>query len=164
MDIHTDKIAGAFNDSRFHFTQAYYEKLRVDRRARQKCDVVLPCGDCNPATYVEHPLSVFELDFEQTLPSCACASNIKNALSSRPPRSLWHEPGQPYDEETSNLVTPDQQRRWIYSTSKQLMDRIIYAYGKHHNLQFTLFRPFNWFGRLDDILARGKSNRVVTKF
>jgi len=42
-------------------------------------------------------------------------------------------PDNAFDEEHSNLVTgPIHKERWIYSTSKQLLDRVIYAYGKHN--------------------------------
>jgi len=72
-----------------------------------------------------------------------------------------------FNEETSPLIVgPINKERWIYSSSKQLMDRVIYAYGNHHDLQFTLFRPFNWMGpKLDNILeaTEGKS-RVLTQF
>jgi nucleoside-diphosphate-sugar epimerase len=47
-----------------------------------------------------------------------------------------------------------------------MMDRVIYAYGKHRGLDFTLFRPFNWTGpKLDDVhnLKEGTS-RVVSQF
>ncbi len=47
-----------------------------------------------------------------------------------------------------------------------LIDRIIYAYGNHHNLSFTLFRPFNWIGpKLDNILEpKEGGSRVLTQF
>jgi nucleoside-diphosphate-sugar epimerase len=45
------------------------------------------------------------------------------------------------------------------------MDRVIYAYGNHNGLAFTLLRPFNWFGpNLDNVWVKDKANRVVTKF
>src|SRR5438132_1471144 len=51
-----------------------------------------------------------------------------------------------FDEDTSNLVVgPINKQRWIYSVSKQLLDRVIWAYGAK-GLNFTLFRPFNWMG------------------
>ena len=47
-------------------------------------------------------------------------------------------PDAEFDEEKSHLVTgPIHKERWIYSTSKQLLDRVIYAYGKHH--RFILY-------------------------
>jgi len=57
-------------------------------------------------------------------------------------------------------------QRWIYSCSKQLLDRVIYAYGAKQGLTFTLFRPFNWIGpKLDNILEpKEGSSRVLTQF
>lgn len=57
-------------------------------------------------------------------------------------------------------------QRWIYSCSKQLLDRVIWAYGSKEGLPFTLFRPFNWIGsRLDSLeSARIGSSRVITQF
>ena len=71
-----------------------------------------------------------------------------------------------FDEDTSHLVLgPIAKERWIYSCSKQLMDRVIWAYG-HRGLKFTLIRPFNWIGpRLDSLeTAKEGSSRVVTQF
>jgi UDP-4-amino-4-deoxy-L-arabinose formyltransferase/UDP-glucuronic acid dehydrogenase (UDP-4-keto-hexauronic acid decarboxylating) len=47
-----------------------------------------------------------------------------------------------------------------------MMDRVIYAYGERGDLQFTLFRPFNWMGpKLDNVWTnKGKSSRVVSQF
>jgi UDP-4-amino-4-deoxy-L-arabinose formyltransferase/UDP-glucuronic acid dehydrogenase (UDP-4-keto-hexauronic acid decarboxylating) len=56
-------------------------------------------------------------------------------------------------------------QRWIYSCSKQLLDRVIWAYGQNEGLEFTLFRPFNWIGpRLDSLSsARIGSSRAITQ-
>jgi UDP-4-amino-4-deoxy-L-arabinose formyltransferase/UDP-glucuronic acid dehydrogenase (UDP-4-keto-hexauronic acid decarboxylating) len=53
----------------------------------------------------------------------------------------------------------------MYSCGKQMLDRVIWAYGSR-GLEFTLFRPFNWFGpNLDDIKTSAKgSARVATQF
>ncbi|MCP6588143.1 NAD-dependent epimerase/dehydratase family protein, partial [Klebsiella pneumoniae] len=69
-----------------------------------------------------------------------------------------------FDEDTSNLVVgPINKQRWIYSVSKQLLDRVIWAYGDKSGLRFTLFRPFNWMGpRLDNLnAARIGSSRAI---
>jgi len=71
-----------------------------------------------------------------------------------------------FDENKSNLVTgPIKMQRWIYSCSKQLLDRVIWAYGAKEGLRFTLFRPFNWLGpRLDSLdSARIGSSRAITQ-
>ena len=70
----------------------------------------------------------------------------------------------PYE---SNLVLgPLTKPRWIYSCAKQLMDRVIAAYGQQQGLDYTLFRPFNFVGRgLDNMhKPREGSSRVVTQF
>ncbi len=72
-----------------------------------------------------------------------------------------------FDEDSSPLVLgPINKPRWIYSCSKQLLDRVIAAYGQQEGLRYTLFRPFNWIGpKLDDIdAAKEGSSRVVTQF
>jgi nucleoside-diphosphate-sugar epimerase len=64
------------------------------------------------------------------------------------------------------VLGPVAKQRWIYACSKQLMDRVIYAYGEEGKLNYTLFRPFNWFGpKLDNIwAAKEGSSRVLTQF
>jgi nucleoside-diphosphate-sugar epimerase len=72
-----------------------------------------------------------------------------------------------FDPDTSLLVYgPINKPRWIYACSKQLMDRVIAAYGMEQGLNFTLFRPFNWIGSgLDSIFeSKEGSSRVVTQF
>jgi UDP-4-amino-4-deoxy-L-arabinose formyltransferase/UDP-glucuronic acid dehydrogenase (UDP-4-keto-hexauronic acid decarboxylating) len=70
------------------------------------------------------------------------------------------------EDESYLVVGPIQKERWIYSCCKQLLDRVIYAYGTRGHLEFTLFRPFNWIGpRLDSLYAAKEgSSRVVTQF
>ena len=55
--------------------------------------------------------------------------------------------------------------RWIYSCGKQMMDRVITAYGLEKGLRYTIFRPFNWIGpRLDTINdAKKQSARSITQ-
>lgn len=61
---------------------------------------------------------------------------------------------------------PIDKQRWIYACSKQLLDRVIYAYGLRDNLDYTLFRPFNWIGpKLDNVLEpKEGSSRLFTQF
>ncbi len=169
LDLGSDKLEDLLGNPRFHFFEGDLRENKVWIEERVKdCDVVLPfAAIANPATYVENPLSVFELDFEANLDIVRmCVKHNKRLIFPSTSEVYGMSPDAPYDEETSNLVTgPISRERWIYSCSKQMMDRVIYAYGKHENLQFTLFRPFNWFGPgLDNVWVPGKQNRVVTKF
>ena len=76
-------------------------------------------------------------------------------------------PDKEFSEYTSNLVVgPVHKSRWIYSISKQLLDRVIIAYGDKGNLRYTLFRPFNWIGPKLDSLQQAQlgNGRVLTIF
>ena len=68
--------------------------------------------------------------------------------------------------ESNQVLGPIAKPRWIYSCAKQLMDRVIAAYGQQEGLKYTLFRPFNWIGSGLDSLHTQKegSSRVVTQF
>ena len=104
--------------------------------------------------YVQDPLRVFELDFEANLDIIRHVREYKKRIIFPSTSEVYGMcPDSEFDEEKSHLVTgPINKERWIYSTSKQLLDRVIYAYGKHKDLSYSLFRPFNWYGpRLDNI-------------
>jgi len=121
-----------------------------------------------PATYVKEPLRVFELDFEANLPIVrACVRHKKRLVFPSTSEVYGMSPDREFDPQTSPLVYgPITKQRWIYACSKQLMDRVIWAYGDKSGLDFTLFRPFNWIGSGLDSLATAKegSSRVVTQF
>ncbi len=170
MDLTEDRISHCMNNPRFHFTQGDITKNEkwIDEQI-QKCDVVLPLvAIATPALYVQDPLRVFELDFEANLKIVrACVEHKKRIIFPSTSEVYGMCPDLEFDEEKSHLVTgPINKERWIYSTSKQLLDRLIYAYGKHNNLSYTLFRPFNWYGpRLDNIFnPKPGGSRVLTQF
>ena len=134
----------------------------------RKCDVILPLvAIATPATYVKQPLRVFELDFEANLPIVRAAVKYNKHLvfpSTSEVYGMCHD--EEFDPDNSELVCgPVNKPRWIYSCSKQLMDRVIWGYGME-GLNFTLFRPFNWIGAgLDSIhTPKEGSSRVVTQF
>jgi nucleoside-diphosphate-sugar epimerase len=121
-----------------------------------------------PATYIKDPLKVFELDFEANLPIVRAAVRYQKRLIFPSTSEVYGmSADDEFDSENSSLVYgPIAKSRWIYACSKQLMDRVIFAYGQQEGLKFTLFRPFNWIGSgLDSIndLKEG-SSRVVSQF
>jgi UDP-4-amino-4-deoxy-L-arabinose formyltransferase/UDP-glucuronic acid dehydrogenase (UDP-4-keto-hexauronic acid decarboxylating) len=134
----------------------------------KKCDVVLPLvAIATPIEYTRNPLRVFELDFEENLRIVRyCVKYGKRIVfpSTSEVYGMCDDPM--FDEDTSRLILgPINKQRWIYSCSKQLLDRVIWAYGKSAELRFTLFRPFNWIGpRLDSLgSARIGSSRAITQ-
>jgi nucleoside-diphosphate-sugar epimerase len=170
MDLAQDKIAACLQHPHFHFQSGDMTKQKDWIRERiQQCDVVLPLvAVATPAVYVQDPLRVFELDFEANLEVVRlCAEYNKRVIFPSTSEVYGMCPDQEFDEETSHLVTgPINKERWIYSTSKQLMDRVIHAMGKHKGLAYSLFRPFNWYGpRLDNVFnPKPGGSRVLTQF
>ena len=170
MDMGSDRIADLMDHPRFHFFEGdiTINKEWIEYHIR-KCDVILPLvAIATPATYVREPLKVFELDFEANLPIVrSCVKYGKRILfpSTSEVYGMCHDAE--FDPYASELVLgPIDKQRWIYSCSKQLMDRVIWAYGSMGQLDFTLFRPFNWVGAgLDSIhTAKEGSSRVITQF
>jgi len=172
MDMQADRLADVLDDRRFHFFEGdiTINKEWIEYHIR-KCHTVLPLvAIATPATYVKQPLRVFELDFEANLPIVrACVRHGKRLVFPSTSEVYGMSPDREFDPETSPLVYgPIAKQRWIYACAKQLMDRVIWAYGEPHGggLDFTLFRPFNWIGAgLDSIsTAKEGSSRVVTQF
>jgi len=170
MDMQTDRIEDVLSEPRFHFFEGDITINRewIEYHIR-KCDTVLPLvAIATPATYVKEPLRVFELDFEANLPIVrACVRHRKRLVFPSTSEVYGMSPDRQFDPDESPLVYgPINKQRWIYACSKQLMDRVIWAYGEKEGLDFTLFRPFNWIGAgLDSIhTAKEGSSRVITQF
>lgn len=169
MDISSHAIERLLEHPDFHFVEGdigiHSEWLEYHVK---KCDIVLPLvAIATPIEYVRNPLRVFELDFEENLKIVRyCVKYGKRIVfpSTSEVYGMCDEPF--FDEDSSKLVTgPINKQRWIYATSKQLLDRVIWAYGAEEGLRFTLFRPFNWIGpRLDSLdSARIGSSRAITQ-
>ncbi|MDI3250629.1 MULTISPECIES: bifunctional UDP-4-amino-4-deoxy-L-arabinose formyltransferase/UDP-glucuronic acid oxidase ArnA [unclassified Pseudomonas] len=168
LDIGSDAIERLRSHPNFHYVEGdisiHTEWIEYHIK---KCDVVLPLvAIATPIEYTRNPLRVFELDFEENLKLVRyCVKYNKRVIFPSTSEVYGMCQDQYFDEDTSNLVVgPVNKQRWIYSVSKQLLDRVIWAYGDK-GLKFTLFRPFNWMGpRLDRLdSARIGSSRAITQ-
>ncbi len=169
MDLNDHAIArfrGA-RDFYFHEGDISIHREWIEYHIK-KCDIVLPLvAIATPIEYTRNPLRVFELDFEENLRIVRyCVKYNKRIIFPSTSEVYGMCDDDEFSEETSRLILgPINKQRWIYSCSKQLLDRVIWAYGKSNGLRFTLFRPFNWIGpRLDSLeSARIGSSRVITQ-
>ncbi len=168
LDIGSDAIERLRSHPNFHYVEGdisiHSEWIEYHIK---KCDVVLPLvAIATPIEYTRNPLRVFELDFEENLKLVRyCVKYNKRVIFPSTSEVYGMCQDEYFDEDTSNLVVgPVNKQRWIYSVSKQLLDRVIWAYGAK-GLNFTLFRPFNWMGpRLDRLdSARIGSSRAITQ-
>src|SRR5262245_40499048 len=133
MDVADNKLTEVIGHPRFKFVEG---DITINREwvayNVRKCDVVLPLvAIANPTQYVKDPLRVFELDFEANLSVVRqCVAHGKRLVFPSTSELYGMCPDPVLDETSSNLVYgPINKQRWIYAASKQLLDRVIFAYG-----------------------------------
>jgi len=170
MDLAFNKLEHSLDHPRFRFVEGdiAINKEWIEYHIK-KADVVLPLvAIATPMAYVKDPLGVFTLDFEENLNVIRqCVKYKKRVIFPSSSEVYGMCPDEEFlEDESWYVLGPIHKQRWIYSCSKQLIDRVIWAYGQKGQLQFTLIRPFNWIGpKLDDIdAAKEGSSRVVTQF
>lgn len=170
FDINTSRLEKFIGNKRFTCFQGdIFHETDYIREQVAACDVVLPfAGVAMPSYYLTKPLWTFELDFEQNLKVVRMCQKYKKRVifpSTSEVYGLANE--NTLIEDESPLVTgPVGKMRWIYSCSKQMLDRVITAYNVEKGLQYTLFRPFNWIGPGLDTMEDAKQHRArsITQF
>jgi nucleoside-diphosphate-sugar epimerase len=153
MDLQSERVSTLLENPKFHFVEGDITiNLEWVEYHVRKCDVILP---------------LVAMDFEANLPIIRhCVKYQKRVVFPSTSEVYGSSKDKEFDSDTTELVLgPIHKQRWIYSCVKQLLDRIIYAYGQQ-GLQFTLFRPFNWIGSGLDSMDDPKegSSRVLTQF
>lgn len=169
LDLQSDNIEKYLGNSRLDFERG--DIFKEDRRLEswvEECDVVVPlAGIAKPAYYLKKPIWTFELDFEQNLKIVRmCAKHGTRIVFPSTSEVYGLSADEELKEDESPLIAgPVNKMRWIYSCGKQMMDRMIFAYGQEQGLNFSIFRPFNWIGaRLDTFAdAEERSARSVTQ-
>lgn len=169
MDLHSNGIKRLQNMPGFYFREGDISIHRewIEYHIR-KCDIIIPLvAIATPVEYTRNPIRVFELDFEENLRIIRyCVKYGKRLIFPSTSEVYGMCDEKEFNEDTSKLVLgPIRMQRWIYACCKQLLDRVIWAYGQQEGLKFTLFRPFNWIGpRLDSLdSARIGSSRAITQ-
>jgi UDP-apiose/xylose synthase len=137
----------------------------------------------NPGLYLRIPLEVFRLNFIENLKIAeACvrhgkrliqfstcevygrtAASLKNARVADPEDPIHAT----FSEDTSEYILgPVSKHRWIYSCAKQLLERVLHAYGLEQGFNYTIIRPFNFIGPKIDFLLNEKEGipRVFSFF
>jgi nucleoside-diphosphate-sugar epimerase len=168
VDFNTARTNMLPKDSRFtfHQTDIIKDKELVDSLILE-ADIIMPLvAIATPKLYVEQPLKVFELDFEENLRVIKLAHKLGKRVIFPSTSEVYGKGEAPFDEEQTDLVYgPIKYYRWIYACSKQLLDRVIFAMNQRDPFRFTLFRPFNWVGPyLDSLESTSEgSSRLITQ-
>lgn len=167
VDLNTHRVPMLPDSERYSFVKADIQDYDVINKLIENADVILPfVAIATPKLYVEQPLRVFNLDFEENLKVIKLAHTLGKRVIFPSTSEVYGKGVAPFDEEQTDLVYgPIKYSRWIYACSKQLLDRVIFAMDQEKPFRFTLFRPFNWVGPyLDSLNSTSEgSSRLITQ-
>ena len=185
VDIETDKVTDFLEHPNLTFLQKDIRSPGWDLESMVRdADLVIDLiAYANPGLYLRIPLEVFQLNFTENLKIAeACVRHGKRLIQfstcevyGRTAASLTKarvaDPEDPihatFSEDTSEYILgPVSKHRWIYSCAKQLLERVLHAYGLEQGFNYTIIRPFNFIGPKIDFLLHEKEGipRVFSFF
>ena len=185
VDLYTDKVAEFLEHRRLAFIQQDIRDRNwdLDGLVRDANLVIDLIAYANPGLYIRIPLEVFHLNFTENLRIAeACVHHRKRLIQfstcevyGRTAASLQHagvaDPEDPvhatFSEDSSEFILgPVSKHRWIYACAKQLLERVLHAYGLEQGFSYTIIRPFNFLGPKIDFLVSEKEGipRVFSFF
>lgn len=157
LDRSSEKLAGIpTNGFTFVHADIRREPSLVEQLVRAADVVVDLIAHANPSMYVTDPLEVFELNFIQNLHVAKLCVRYGKRLIQYSSAEVYGKASSdsPYSEETTDFVFgPVHKQRWIYGSAKALLERVLYAYGRAGDLEYTIMRPFNFLGSRMDYLV-----------
>ena len=159
VDLEFEKLDA--RSARLEIIEADVSAPGVMEKIVEHCDtIVSTTALCNPSQYNTMPAEVIHASFTHLVPLVQLCTERHRRLihfSTCEVYGKTHpEPGTRagvMSEETTDLIMgPIHKERWCYATAKQLLERLIWAHGNHHGLEFSIIRPFNVIGpRMDFI-------------
>jgi len=181
LDIESDKLEGALGKKRFQFVNQDIRRDdgKLEDLVRSHDLVVDLVAMANPSLYVTNPLDVFELNFTENLRIAEyCVKHGKRLVQfstcevygKTVAGAMGLDPAahpNPFVEDESPMIMgPVKAHRWIYACAKQLLERVLHAYGLEGRLNYTIIRPFNFIGPRIDYLPSEKAGnpRVFSHF
>lgn len=165
VDISREKLADTLPHNQVEFIKADVgdpENDQLNRRLIEESAVAVDLiAYANPQQYVDMPLEVVELNYDQNLKIVRDCVEADTRLIQFSSSEVYGKLGGRTDEEVvfreneSDLVMgPVGNHRWIYATAKQLLERMVHAHGLENGLDWTIVRPFNFIGqRMDYIIS-----------
>jgi UDP-apiose/xylose synthase len=184
VDVFSEKVDEFLTHPRLTFLQQDVRnpKFGLDSMV-EKADLVIDLiAYANPGLYIRIPVEVFRLNFLENLKIAdAClrhhkrliqfstcevygrtAATLKNARLADPEDPIHATFS---EDESEFILGPVSKHRWIYACSKQLLERVLHAYGLEMNFNYTIIRPFNFIGpKIDFLPAEGDGVPRVFSF
>jgi UDP-apiose/xylose synthase len=180
-DIERDKLDETVKSG--EITYIHFD-IRANERELERLtadhDVVVDLvAMANPSLYVSNPVDVFKLNFVENLKIAEfCVKHKKRIVQFSTcevygitsARAFGKDSSKhpiPFaEDETPLIMGPVKNHRWIYACAKQLLERVLHAYGLEEGLNYSIIRPFNFIGpRIDYLPSEQTGNpRVFNHF
>ena len=181
LDIEREKLdetvkSGEINYIHFDIRRNEKELERLTTEHDLVVDLV---AMANPSLYVSNPVDVFRLNFSENLKIAEfCVQHQKRLVQFSTcevygitaARAFGKDSAKyptPFvEDETPLIMGPVKNHRWIYACAKQLLERVLHAYGLEEGLNYSIIRPFNFIGpRIDYLPSEQTGNpRVFSHF
>ncbi len=171
VDNHSDKIQDILGNDLFTYLEVDIREPGFDLEGLVRdSDLVIDLiAYANPGIYVKLPRQVFELNFIENLKIAeACVQYQKRLIQfsscevygktiAKVLPDKIKDPEDPdlatfSEDKTDCIMGPIGKHRWIYACAKQLLERVLHAYGLEDRLNYTIIRPFNFIGPKIDYL------------
>jgi nucleoside-diphosphate-sugar epimerase len=181
VDIDTEKLQDCLQNKNLIFKKYDIRNVNynIEELIKNNEIIIDLIAIANPSLYVSNPIDVFNLNFTENLriidlclkynkriiqfSTCEVyGKTVASVLKEDPIERPF-----PFNEDDSPMIMgPIKNHRWIYACAKQLLERILHAYGIEKELNYTIIRPFNFIGPRIDFLPSEKSGnpRVFSHF
>ena len=185
VDLESDKVTEFLDHPNliFHHQDIRATNWHLDPLVEEADLVIDLIAYANPGLYLRIPLEVFRLNFTENLKIAeSCVRYGKRLIQystcevygrsvASIPTAHCVDPEDPihatFSEDSSELILgPVSKHRWIYSSAKQLLERVLHAYGLETGFNYTIIRPFNFIGPKIDFLLHEREGipRVFSFF
>ena len=183
VDLSKDKVAESLGHAGLTFLEQDIRSpdLDLDGLVKDSDLVIDLIAYANPGLYLRIPLEVFRLNFTENLKIAeSCVKHKKRLIQfstcevyGRTAASLKNasvaDPEDPVhatfiEDESEYILGPVAKHRWIYSSAKQLLERVLHAYGLEQGFNYTIIRPFNFIGPKIDFLPQDDSEGIPRVF
>jgi UDP-apiose/xylose synthase len=173
-DLNDAKLRLRFENKEYAFKRLDIRgsNSELDRVVADADVVVNLAAHVRPGMFLLKPLEIVDLNFYSSIAIVESCIKHKKFLVQFSTSEVYGKTGgstEPFREDESDCILgPIANHRWIYSSAKQLLDRIIHAQGLARTLDYLIVRPFNVMGPLmDDIVphwTREDNPRVLANF
>ncbi len=185
VDIDSEKIREFLDHPNLQYIQQDIRsaEFRLSPLVEQSDMVIDLIAYANPGLYLRMPVEVFQLNFLENLKVADTCVKFKKRLVqystcevygrtvSSIEKAKLVDPEDPalatfVEDESEFILGPVKKHRWIYACAKQMLERVLHAYGMEYDFRFSIIRPFNFVGPKIDFLLDERSGipRVFSFF